>query len=181
MKKAFAFALIALAFVAAAFVAAEAVSIKPLVDSGVSGTGPTMPDMRGMPMMPYYSVQTLRGFAFSTDSLESKPAVLVQMNYDGEDFAYLFIGKDLYRLHETGRQWVESGQVVKYEVEGSGSGAHSLVLYSGDGFGSSASGVFGGLMLEFQPSYYPYPVYAGQANGPVPVPAYEDGNATRPG
>ena len=175
MKKAFAFALIALAFVAAAFVAAEAVSIKPLVDSGVSGTGPTMPDMRGMPMMPYYSVQTLRGFAFSTDSLESKPAVLVQMNYDGEDFAYLFIGKDLYRLHETGRQWVESGQVVKYEVEGSGSGAHSLVLYSGDGFGSSASGVFGGLMLEFQPSYYPYPVYADQGYAQPPAAPLENG------
>ena len=118
--------------------------IQPIIDPG--------------PAKPYYTVQTLQGFAMDRDSLDNEPAVLIRMNYNGRETSYLFIGEELHRLTQVNSQWVQNGEVIRYSVDGLGDG---LTLYSGDGFYSNAFGMLGNRMIVFQPNYYP--VYAGRA------------------
>lgn len=141
MKTAFAGALVlVLAVLGLAGIAAADLAPAPY--------GPQTP-----PAWPGFSVQSLQGFAVNEDSLGTEPAVLVRVTYSGRVSTHLLIGETFYKLHEMDRQWVENGEVIRYSIKGS---SESILLYSGDGFGSSAFGQFGKRMLVFQPPYYAY-------------------------
>jgi hypothetical protein len=127
------------------------------------------PTVLPVPERPSFSVQTLQGFAMDKTSLDTEPAVFVRLGYSGSESTYLFIGEELHRLHETSRQWVQNGEVVKYSVEGSDD---ALTLYSSDGFYSSAFGLLGEKMVVFQPAYEVYPLgnAAGKTDGTPVLP-----------
>jgi hypothetical protein len=145
--------------------------ISPL--SGTGATGPMVKPIDGQMVPPYnygyndVQVTTLRGVAVDSYYLNTKPVVFLRIAYNGNEFMYLLVGSDMYKMslldvRNDGYNWV-----LRLNAE---NGNNAIVLAHEANGVATISATFGNLLINFEPVQLGYPTYVTPVNMTEPRP-----------
>ena len=114
--------------------------------------------MRSPPVIPpqprYPQVSVEQGIALDKDTLETQPAVFIEMKYGTKTIYYLIIDEDVYKMNKTYSKydWKTGSRIFQYMSEDGDTLTLLAQRYSNGYIGFSAE--FKNYIISFEPTYY---------------------------